>query len=77
MNKNEQKALNEYLIHLGERIRELRKAAGMTQVEMAKQLDTQHPQIGRLERGEANSTIGMMAKVASVLGVSLKDLLKE
>jgi transcriptional regulator with XRE-family HTH domain len=64
----------DYLKGLGAKITELRKAKGMTQVELAKKLDTQHPQIGRIERGEVNCTINTLRKMAGELGVSISEL---
>jgi len=63
-----------YLLELGGRIENLRKAKGLTQSELAKRIGTQHPQIGRLERGETNATIIILRKIAQELDVSLADL---
>jgi transcriptional regulator with XRE-family HTH domain len=65
----------EYLIRLGEKIRELRKAK-MTQGELAEKIGTKHTQIGRIERGEANSTINMLRKIAKALRVTVSELVK-
>jgi len=66
----------EYLIRLGEKIRKLRKSKNLTQVELAERLGTKHPQLVRVEKGEANSTINMLRKIAEELGVSVSDLVK-
>ncbi|MCW3076706.1 MAG: transcriptional regulator [Bacteroidetes bacterium] len=65
-----------YLVKLGEKIMNLRKAKGLSQEELAERLDTKHTQIGRVERGETNSTINMLRKIAVELEVSIEELVK-
>ncbi len=65
---------SKYLVKLGEKIRDIRKEK-MTQTELAEKLGTKHTQIGRIERGEVNSTINVLRKIAHELNVSLFDLL--
>jgi transcriptional regulator with XRE-family HTH domain len=65
-----------YLIKLGEKIMNLRKAKGLSQEELAELLDTQHTQIGRVERGESNSTINRLRKIAKALDISIEELVK-
>src|SRR4029077_17999567 len=67
------KAEKLYLTLLGEKIRLARKEQ-MTQGELAKKLGTKHTQIGRIERGEVNSTILMLRKIAAELGISVSKL---
>jgi UDP-N-acetylglucosamine 1-carboxyvinyltransferase len=64
----------EYLRRLGEKIVDLRKARGMTQLELAEQLGTKNTQVRRIERGTVNSTINMLRKIAAVLDVDIKEL---
>lgn len=66
----------EYLIKLGDKIRKLRKEAGISQEQLAERLGTKHTQVGRIERGEANSTIKMLGKIARELGIAINDLMK-
>ncbi|MEM6272807.1 MAG: helix-turn-helix domain-containing protein [Bacteroidota bacterium] len=65
---------DEFLKALGRRARALRKAKGMTQegVVNASVLDLR--QVGRIERGESNSTICVLKTYADALGISLKEL---
>ena len=65
----------EYLKQLGKKIREIRKPK-MTQEELAERLGTKHTQIGRIERGELNSTINMLRKIAKILEISIEELIK-
>lgn len=65
-----------YLKLLGERVFELRNKKGWTQEELAKKLNTKHTAVRRIEKGQVNSTINMLRKIAKELGVSITDLIK-
>jgi transcriptional regulator with XRE-family HTH domain len=69
-----EKDAEKYLKSLGERIVSLRKRQGLTQVQLAEKLGTEHAQIGRLERGETNSTIIILRRIAKELGISVSEL---
>jgi transcriptional regulator with XRE-family HTH domain len=60
---------------VGERIAELRRAAGMTQEAFAESLDVTVQYISRIEVGE-NLTLTTLAKIARALGVTVIDLLQ-
>ena len=64
----------EYLQNLGEKLQKLRKKRGLTQEQLAESIGTKHSQIGRLERGETNSTILVLRKIAKELSVPLTEL---
>jgi len=51
-------------------------AIGWTMMDLAFETDMDYRQIGRIERGETNFTIGTLLKISVVLGISLKDLVK-
>ena len=65
-----------YLKSLGARIKGLRKQRKMTQKEMAEKFGTHYTQIGRIERGDVNSTIVVLRKVASVFGIEVSEILE-
>lgn len=50
---------------------ERRKAKGLTQVGLAELTGVQQSEISRMERGEANPTLGTLSKVARGLGLRL------
>jgi transcriptional regulator with XRE-family HTH domain len=50
------------------------KANGFSQEALANELGFPLSQIGRMERGELNSSISHVSAVANALNVSLKDL---
>ena len=65
----------ELLVKIGERIVELRTEKGMTQQELAAELDYEKSNMSRLESGRVNPRIATLYKVAKVLNVTLSDLL--
>lgn len=64
-----------FLRQLGNRIRELRKNRGLTQIDLGTMIENHGEQIGRIERGELNVTICTLKKIADGLEINLKDLL--
>jgi len=62
---------------LGERIRTIRKAAGLSQEVLAEKADLHHNYVGELERGEKAATIDTLLKVAKALKVRVRDLVNE
>jgi len=63
-----------FLIDLGKRIRELREAKNLTQLELAVLCGNHAEQIGRIERGKSNVTICTLKKIAEALEVKISDL---
>lgn len=64
-----------FLTQLGKRLRELRLAKGLSQVDVGVAMDNYGEQIGRIERGELNVTICTLKKIAEALDTNLSDLL--
>ena len=54
---------------LGKRIRELRKARGISQERLAELADVHENHIRRIERGEANPSYLVTLRIARALGV--------
>lgn len=59
---------------IGQRIREARRAIGLTQLELATATGIRRPNVARLERGGNTPTIETLQRVASALGVPLTAL---
>jgi transcriptional regulator with XRE-family HTH domain len=59
---------------LGRRIKELRKARGLSQEALAEKMDGHPKYLGSVERGEQNPTIEFLMKLASALKVDLGSL---
>ncbi|MEW6686230.1 MAG: helix-turn-helix domain-containing protein [Candidatus Edwardsbacteria bacterium] len=59
---------------VGQQIRLLRIRRGLTQEELAEKAGMNPKYIGQIERGEVNTTINMLTKVASGMNLNLADL---
>ncbi|MEN8494773.1 helix-turn-helix transcriptional regulator [Dehalococcoides sp. THU3] len=60
----------------GERIRNLRKKAGVSQEELADRAGVHRTYLGGIERGERNPSLKNIYAIARALKVSLSDLFK-
>lgn len=56
---------------------EIRKARGLSQVELAEQAGVEQPTISRFERGADGITLGVVRQIAKALDVSVAELLDE
>jgi transcriptional regulator with XRE-family HTH domain len=63
-----------FLQALGDRIREIRTEAGMTQEELGKKCDLHRTFIGSVERGERNVSILNLKQIARFLKTPLASL---
>ena len=61
--------------HLGNNIRQLREARGLTQQQIARVAGVPRPTWANLESGAANPTLAVLIKVAAALQVSLEELI--
>jgi transcriptional regulator with XRE-family HTH domain len=59
---------------LGKRIRELRKAQGVSQKQLAYEADISREQLGRIESGKINTSVSNVFAIAQALHVDAKDL---
>ena len=53
-----------------------RKALGWTMMDLAFETEIDYRQIGRIERGETNFTIGTLLRITHVFDIKLKDIIK-
>lgn len=58
----------------GDRVRELRRARGFSQEELADRARIHRTYMGGVERGERNPCLKNIAALADALGVSLEEL---
>lgn len=70
------KAQQAAIERFGENLRRIRIEMGLTQEELANDADIPINQVGRIERGEINTTIGTAAILASALKVGISDFFK-
>ncbi len=61
----------------GSKLKECRSEKGLSQTELAKQIDTYHSIIGKYERDEVKPTIDVVKKLANVLDTTVGYLLGE
>lgn len=68
---------NEYLAIFGKRVREIRKAKNLSQLELADKVGIDRSYMGFLERGERNPSLEVITKIARALNVTPDELLKK
>lgn len=61
----------------GNRIRALRKRAGLSQVDLAEQVGLSQGQLSNLENGDRILSLEWMRRIAKALGCSVADLLDD
>jgi XRE family transcriptional regulator, regulator of sulfur utilization len=62
---------------VGGTIRIYRKQAGLTQEKLAEKSDLHHNFIGELERGNMETSLSSLLKIAKALKVRVRDLVAE
>lgn len=60
---------------ISQRLARLRKAAGVTQKELAEELGTEQSRISSFESGRIRITVDVLARLTKILGVSVDVLL--
>ena len=63
-------------MNIGENINNARKAAGISQKELAEQTGVYQKDISRWENGERTPTVAALAQICKVLQVSADDVLE-
>lgn len=61
---------------LANNVRRLRKLAGLSQEELAFQCEIDRTYISKVERGVANPSLLILARIADILKVSIEELVK-
>lgn len=61
---------------LGENMKKIRLAKGMTQGDICRALDVDRAYISNVESGNKNPTLSTITKLAKALSVSIDELLK-
>lgn len=69
--------LHHFRMELNIRIRELRKARGLTLEQLASRISVSAPHLSEVERGKKNLNNHLMERLASALGVSHAELIAE
>ncbi len=63
-----------FLQRLGDRLRKRREDRGLTQAQLAQQCGLHRTFIGSVERGERNTAVLNLRKIAQVLRISLSEM---
>ena len=66
----------ENLVKFGKRLREIRKRNKLTQEKLAEKLGFSPNFVGMIERGERNTTVENLFKIAYALDVTLSEFFK-
>ncbi len=69
--------LNDKLIKLGLKVRELRLSKSLSQTDLAFKIGKDQPSINRLEKGKINPSIMYLLEIANGLEISISKLLEE
>src|SRR5438132_5370710 len=64
----------DFLLILGQRVRQLRNLRGMTRKIVARESDVSERHLAQLEAGEGNVSIVLLRRIAAALNVSLAEL---
>lgn len=65
-----------FIKSVGEKLRAKRLSKKLSQVTLSYDANVPKSQIGRIERGEINTTIGTLYKICTALGIDFKDLIE-
>lgn len=65
-----------YIIAFGKNLKKLRKNVGLSQEDMANDADIPLSQVGRIERGEINTTISTVHVLAKALKIEVSELFR-
>lgn len=63
-------------LSLGTKIREIRKAKGISQEQLALLTGIDRSYLGRIERGEVSVTVEKLYEIVKILETELKDLFR-
>lgn len=72
----EENELSEYALRLGKQIRSLRKAAKLTQSQLAESANINAKFLGEVERGRTTLTVSRLLQIAAALNISINKLLE-
>ena len=62
-----------YLVKLGLNIRRIREEASITMTDLASKAEMEYRQLGRIERGEINTSVISLLKIADALEISIQQ----
>jgi transcriptional regulator with XRE-family HTH domain len=69
----EQNRYDSFLKEIGNNVRRLRNEKNLTMEQVANEAEIEYRQLGRIERGETNSTIVSLLRISQVLKVEVSE----
>ena len=64
-----------FIKYVGKKLREKRLSKNLSQAMLSYDANIPKSQIGRIERGEINTTIGTLFKICTALDIDFKELI--
>ena len=72
-----QKNQDAYLKKVGQTLRRKRKEKGLTMEGLAMEAEMEYRQLGRIERGEVNTSLISLLRLCEALNIEMKELFDE
>jgi transcriptional regulator with XRE-family HTH domain len=66
-----------FLKHVGDNIRKIRTDKGLSMVKLANEANIEYRQLGRIERGEINTSLISVLKIANALNVDVSEFVRQ
>lgn len=66
-----------YLKKVGNTLRKIRKEKGFSMENLANEAEIEYRQLGRIERGEINTSIISLLRICNTLGIEMKALFED
>ena len=70
----EQREYDDYLKQVGRNLRQKRKEKGFTMEGLAHEAEIEYRQLGRIERGEVNTSVISLLRLCEALKIEMSDL---
>jgi transcriptional regulator with XRE-family HTH domain len=71
------KEYDSYLKKVGSTLRRIRKEKGYTMENLANEAEIEYRQLGRIERGEINTSIISLLRICETLDIEMKTLFED
>ncbi len=66
--------INNHFMNIGDKIRQIREARGLTQKEVALTIGMDQSQYSKIEKGKTDPSTSTLEKVAKAIGIGLSEL---
>ena len=69
-------SLEEFLKNLGENIAAIRKEKGLSQIQLADEMDMERSNLRRIEAGRTNLTVATLYRISKALNIRPEELFR-